>query len=213
VHIQIASEAIYSVCTCSKCLSRPVRYAKSQKIHFRNICLPFGHTFTLIFYLDCWKLQMTISMNFPIQKPQIHHAPNFVWCHLSVCLWPKMFSSLSTPVTTQNKNNLSSASCGGKPTIRHLFLWTGVMCRRMSRITNTIAYFVRTNSPIPSLSGSHSDESSLNHVERWQVTGSNVSQYDHRSPLWYARKLYNYLPLQYLILQRNYTWSHLTCFF
>lgn len=136
-------------------LSRPVRYAKWQKMHLRNICFPFGHTFPLIFYLDGWKLQMTMCVIFPYRnfKLIISETSSDTSCHFASV--PKYSARLSTPVTTQNKNNFSSCLLRLKAdnTSLHLFLWTGVMCRRMRCITKMmIAYCVHKTTLIPNLS-------------------------------------------------------------
>jgi hypothetical protein len=188
-----------------------VRYAKWQKMHLRNTCVPFGHTFPLIFYLDGCKLHMIMSINFHIRKLQTHHSSDFVWCHLSLC--SKIFSppfnySDNTKQQQQQQLILCLLQLKAVYISVHLFLWTGVMCRRMRCITKMLAYHIRKTLLIPSLSW----------LWFWRIISQPccmiaedryvVWQQSQRSLTWHLHDLYYYLlqKYPYLILQRDYSW-------
>jgi len=172
--------------------SRPVRYAKWQKMHLRNTCLPFGHTFPLIFYLDGCKLHMIMSMNFHIQKLQIHHSPDFVWCHLSLCskIFSPPFNSSDNTKQQQQQQQLILCLLRLKAVNMsvHLFLWTGVMCQRMRCITKMLAYRIRKTLLIPSLSWLWfwriiSQPCCM--ISRWQVRCATTKPaFPHVTPSW-----------------------------
>jgi len=157
-----------------------------------------------------------MSMTFPIQKFQTHHTPDFVWCHLSLCLCSKIFSppcSSSDNTKQQQQLILCLLRLKAINTSLHLFLWTCVTCRRMRCITKMIVYRIRKTLLIPSLSW----------LWYWRIISqpccmiagdrNAVWQQGQRSLTWHIHELYDYLSQQYLILQRDYKrWGRGCCF-